>query len=196
MSRSPTATTQPPPILPPFSTTSPIVKQQQLSPVQPYFVPPYIQSSVEPQSPVTSQALFVPFRPQLHVHASQLPTPPAYSSPTHTSAQPGPDVKVAVSDISPLPPISASQPMPLPRTNMLKDLAVTLNDAKSSLPQEVTLTSLEDIDRAFEPYEKMMRDLLSKARSGLFAPVGLDPAIVTSVSDDDDTSDDNMDISQ
>jgi len=198
MSQSPAATApQGPPILPPFSTMSPTIKQQQFSPVQPFFIPAYIQSPVQPLSPPTPQMRFVPFNPQIHAHASQ--SPPAYSPPTYAATQPRPDLKIAIADVLPPPPVSVSvpQPTPPPRESMFKDLAVTMSDAKTRplLPRELTFTSVEDIDRAFEPYERMMQDLLLKARSGAFAPIGLDPTLVVPVNDSDTSDDEDMDTS-
>lgn len=73
---------------------------------------------------------------------------------------------------------------------------MSIKDVESPLLGEVTITSIEDIDKAFEPYEWMMRDLLAKAGSGLYTPIGLHPALITPRLDGSDASDgDDMDLS-
>lgn len=50
---------------------------------------------------------------------------------------------------------------------------MALKTCAASDMQEITVTSLEDFDKAFEPFGRMARELLDRARRGAFAPIGL-----------------------
>ena len=56
-------------------------------------------------------------------------------------------------------------------------MALTLQETISQPSSMPTVTTLEDLDKAFEPYEKMMHSLLDKTRSGEYASLGLEPSM-------------------
>ena len=58
----------------------------------------------------------------------------------------------------------------------MQSLAVAITELKAAdEPNVAAIASIEDFDRAFAPYERMMKEFLAKAQDGTFASIGLVP---------------------
>lgn len=167
------------------------VKQQPYSPVQAHFMPTLFSSAaVSPQqTPVYSPTdprfntiqqsgpLIIQYIPPGNQQALQQ-QPPNLAPFTQQPAQPQPKPKVQIAIPQTPQPSQSLQTLPEPGTPALaqaitKGLSMSLKTCTVADYQEITVSSLEDFDKAFEPFGRMARELLERARRGAFAPIGL-----------------------
>jgi hypothetical protein len=179
---------------------TPPVKQQPYSPAQPHFVsfmPSSIQdnivSTASPLHPsvaqdgTTVQNAFrhcVPIlnsslshAPQDSLLATHIVGPP--SSPAAVvQAQTEPNVQVTISEAYPAQSRSFPEVTSPPSQTLLRSIAFTLHESRPRPADVPKVTSLDDLNKAFEPYERIMEDLLEKSRTGTYTSLGLEPSIV------------------
>lgn len=91
-----------------------------------------------------------------------------------------------------IPQPALPQPVQTPPAQVaLSSLAASLKDVQMAPPADIShIASLEDFDKEFEPYERMMRDLLRGAQNGAYASLGLDPADIPELEYDEDEDED------
>ena len=72
----------------------------------------------------------------------------------------------------------------------MRSLAVAITEIEPPVkPPVAAIASIEDFDRAFEPYERMMKDFLAKAQDGTYSSIGLGPSATLGSSETTDKDD-------
>lgn len=187
MANSPAAAS---PVLQPFSSVHPTIKQQQHSPVQPIFI-----HTTFPPSPLHSPLNHMR-TPHTNGQPTSQATPPVTYPLTPVEARPKMQITIPPQPQSSQSPETSPEPISVPPVQaLLNNLAVSITELKASGEADsVVINSIEDFDRAFEPYERIMHAMLAKTQDGTFAPLGLVPSAISVLPQPGDDEDFKIDI--